>query len=263
MRAKYYLGTLLTLPLLPLLYVQGKRVRASVPKLPEAKDPEGKSRWKGATDRHLRLLALGESTIAGVGVATHAEGFTGSLAHTLAQELRADISWKVYARSGFTARQVRERILPSLAEQKADIVVIGLGGNDAFTLNHPARWRREIRQIIEQLRQRYPEALIAFCQMPPIKEFPAFTPLMKGVIGNLVEILGEELTDLTKHYPKVLYQQERIRLDTWVERFALDEPRTAFFSDGVHPSQLTYQTWAKDMARAITQAKDLIPLPNR
>ncbi|MGB3179861.1 MAG: hypothetical protein WBB45_00620 [Cyclobacteriaceae bacterium] len=84
--------------------------------------------------------------------------------------------------------------------------------------------------------------------MPSIKEFPAFTPLIRFTIGNLVEILGEALEEVVGDYPNVYYSSEKITLKTWIDRFDLNTEQEAFFSDGVHPSKLTYQTWAKDVA---------------
>jgi hypothetical protein len=47
--------------------------------------------------------------------------------------------------------------------------------------------------MIDELRARFPEAPIAFTNMPPIREFPAFTPLIQRTIGGLVELHGEAL----------------------------------------------------------------------
>jgi lysophospholipase L1-like esterase len=188
---KYYLGAIVTVPLLPILYQQGKRVRSSVPVLPEAQGPQGVA--GNASDSKFRLLAIGESTIAGVGVATHQEGFTGTLARELASKLNRQVEWRVYARSGYTARRVTQKILPKIQEKEADLIVVGLGGNDAFTMNSPAKWQAQVRALVGGIRQQFGATPIAFTNMPPIKSFPAFTPLIKLTIGNLVELLGDAL----------------------------------------------------------------------
>lgn len=250
---RYTLGALLALPLLPLMYVQARRIRARVPVLPEASGPAGQVRPPGVSGPPLRLLTLGESTIAGVGVATHAEGFSGTLAEELATRLGVAVDWTVYARSGYTAQRVSERLLPRISETEVDLIVIGLGGNDAFTLNRPRRWRRALQTLIEQLRDRHPAVPIVFCQMPPIKEFPAFTPLIRFVVGNLVEILGAELVALVQSYPGVYALGDVITLAGWLEKFHLTGSPASFFSDGVHPAPLTYQVWARDVAEQIVQ----------
>lgn len=228
------------------MYLQGKRIRASVPELPEATGPEGTTH-PGAPPT-MNLLFLGESTMAGVGVRTHAEGFAGTFAQTLGEQLQTGIGWKVYARSGYTARRLAQRMIPKITESHADLIVISLGGNDAFQLNTPWRWRQDIRELLVTLRQKYPQTPIVFANMPPIKDFPAFTPLIKNTIGNLVEILGHELkAEITQH-PRVYFNHDIIRLADWLQRVPGNAQATDFFSDGVHPSALTYQTWARDLA---------------
>ncbi len=235
-----------TFCLLPILYFQGKRIRETVPKLPEATEPIGFS--GEAYDRPLKMVCIGESTIAGVGVKTHKDGFVGALANGLAEGLERKIEWEVAARSGYTANRVHQQLVPKINGQP-DLIVVGLGGNDAFMLNKPARWAKEIRSLIDSLVANYPNAIIAFTNMPPIKIFPAFTNTIKGTVGSLVELLGQELAELVQDYENVFYNEEVINLEVWKGRYAITGVVSEFFSDGVHPSELTYKTWGKDFAR--------------
>lgn len=250
MNIKYTLGALVSIPLLPLMYYQGKKIKASVPVLPEAEGPSGTVSIEKPKEK-ITLVTLGESTIAGIGVKTHDEGFSGTLAKELSTLMQSNVKWQVYARSGYTAARVREKLVPKITVKQIDIIVIGLGGNDAFTLNRPQRWRRHVRELINDLKQRYPNALIVFCNMPPIKEFPAFTGLIKFTVGNLVEILGKEMAILVKEYDNVHYLEDKISLENWTRKFQIEGSVSDFFSDGVHPSKLTYQTWAKEVAQYI------------
>ncbi len=257
MNIKYLSGALISIPLLPLMYYQGKQIRASVPKLPEAEGREGQCHINGKTGNTLKVISIGESTIAGVGVQTHDEGFTGTLARELSALFDLNVDWKVYARSGYTAKKVEEIIIPKIDENGADLVVIGLGGNDAFTLNRPSKWKAEIDSLIKSIKSKFPEAILVFCNMPPIKEFPAFTSLIKFTVGNLVEILGDELKEVVGNHRNVFFFGDKITLKGWIEKFQLKDKKEDFFSDGVHPSKLTYQTWAKDIAGEIYKTKKI------
>ena len=249
---KYYIGSVLAIPLLPLMYFQGKCIRASVPKLPEAKGPSGSFIPSEQNSRTLNMITLGESTMAGVGVDTHEEGFTGTLARELSRLNQFKTKWKVYARSGYTVKNTSHKLVPQIKEKNVDLVVIGLGGNDAFSLNTLNKWRKGIKSLIEKVRFKYPNASLVFINMPPIKEFPAFTPAIKFVIGNLVEIFGKALENEVKNHNNVFYFGNVITIKDWVTRLDTSATTQDFFSDGVHPSKLTYQTWAKDIARKIT-----------
>lgn len=47
---------------------------------------------------------------------------------------------------------------PEITDRSADLVVVGLGGNDAFELNRPGRWRRDVGRLIAALQSRLPAA---------------------------------------------------------------------------------------------------------
>lgn len=253
MNLKYYIGFVVSLPLLPIMYFQGKKIRKNTPKLPEAGNPQGYI--KTAAEKTLKILAIGESTIAGIGVDFHANGFIGSLAKEISEKTNSSILWRVYAKSGYTAKMVRKRIVPEIEDSNADIIVIGLGGNDAFKLNSPEIWMVNINLLIKDLKIKFPQTPIYFTNMPPIREFPAFTKIIKFVIGNLVDILGKRLYNKVKNKKNVHFNNEIIKIDTWKERYKIEGDLITFFSDGVHPSKLTYQIWGKDMATFIMKTK--------
>lgn len=246
---KYFLGAIGTIPLLPIMYVQGKRIRAKVPSLPEATGTEGITNPNQTPN--YQLITIGESTVAGVGVKTHAEGFSGTLADELSKKLAKNIRWKVYAKSGITAKRVPAELISQITEKQADLIVIGLGANDAFEGNSPNTWRKGIKKTLQELRIKFPTAPIAFANMPPIKEFPAFTPLIKQTIGSLVEIHGQELEKLISDQPNVFYNSEVLWIKNWLKGDLVNKTVHDFFSDGVHPSKLTYQEWARDFANFV------------
>jgi len=247
---KYSLRIAASLPWLPALVRQGKQIRRTVPRLPAASGPVGSS---GKGSESLTLITLGESTMAGIGVDTHQNGFTGSLAEALSKQYDARVSWKVYAKSGFTASMLSRRMLPHVQEKTADIIVIGLGGNDAFHLTPPWTWRRNILQLIKALRQQFSDTPIVFINMPPIREFPAFTPLIRKIIGSHAEMLGDVLETMADPQKKVWFISEQIELARWRRRLDLPGDPSDFFSDGVHPSPLTYKIWGLETARFIAE----------
>lgn len=258
MNFRYTIGVFLSLPFLPLMYFQGKRISNSVPKIPEATGNEGKCILdKKEKVKPLEIISIGESTIAGVGVKTHKEGFTGILCNEISRLFNRDVNWKVYAKSGYTAKMVTEKLIPKITERNVDLIIIGLGGNDAFTLNRPSKWNLQINSLIRSLRIKFPNAYVVFCNMPPIKEFPAFTKLIKFTVGNLVEILGNELKGIVNSHKSVYYLEEKITLKGWSSKFDQKLEQKDFFSDGVHPSKLTYQIWAMETANKIYEIKEI------
>ncbi|HRD79704.1 MAG TPA: hypothetical protein PLL53_03015, partial [Saprospiraceae bacterium] len=89
----YYIGALLSVPLLPVLYFQGKKLRKNFPRLPEP-EHNVQGRTEEGVGAPIRILALGESTIAGVGVQDHRHGFTGELAAALSAHTGRPAEWQ-------------------------------------------------------------------------------------------------------------------------------------------------------------------------
>lgn len=250
---RYILSMSGALPLLPIMAWQGQRIKSNVPKLPAA---EGFSGLSPGTQGKLRLLVLGESTMAGLGVKQHQDGFAGSLAEEVAQMYGQEVHWEVVAKSGYTVQEVNSRLLPSLPQSPFGLIVIGLGGNDIFEFTPPWQWRAGCQQLIQGLHQHSPEAFIVFIQMPPVRFFPAFPRLVKWYAGLQADRLSTALQRTVKNWERVFFMSEPITLQAWSARYGLGGSTSRFFSDGVHPSALTYRLWAKDTA---TFLKEKLP----
>jgi lysophospholipase L1-like esterase len=246
------------MPLLPVMYFQAQKIRKNIPSLPEATGNSGYATPQVNTVpiSPINLLILGESTMAGVGVATQQEGFAGALAQTLAKQLNRPIDWRVFAKSGYTAKDINQKIIPEITQEKPDLIVVGLGGNDTFGLHSPQEWATQIRQLIGQLRQIFGQTPILFINMPPVADFPAFTPLIQTVLGNLILLHRQALMQLVKTQKNVYFVDEVITLANWMVAKGQNKAED-FFSDGVHPNQLTYQTWGENIAKYIVEEAKL------
>ena len=75
---------LITLSLAPFLILQGRHVRRITPRLPE---PDGARAGQAGSGQPLRLLIVGDSAAAGVGVSTQQDALSGQLIALLSQSL--------------------------------------------------------------------------------------------------------------------------------------------------------------------------------
>jgi len=242
----FIIGSILCIPLLPFLIYQGKQVRKKVPNLPEAGGPT--HGITGPDPSKLKVLMLGESTIAGVGVKTHKVGITGHLVQKLDEQIEGSVEWEVIAKSGYRAKDVREILIPQISDKTYDLIVIGLGGNDTFQMTTPWRWREEFIRLLQALRQKQPKGKIVIANMPPIGQFPAFPWIVQLVLGNLVKLHGMALRDVPQQFHHVHYIDKAIRFENWLADTPGNLGVDDFFSDGVHPSELAYELWAKEIA---------------
>lgn len=238
-----HLAAILTPPLLPLLMVQGYWLRRTTPRLPDAAGPlEGTVAGGG---KPLRLIALGESTVAGIGARTHETGLAGQLALALNRETRRSVDWAVVARSGINARKCRAELVPKLAGGRADVVMIALGVNDAIEFHTSRRWASDIEALIEDVRAQVGDALVLLAGVPPLNYFPVLPQPLSFVLGARSAALERASVDLVEKLKRVVYVPFRI------ER---EHSGDLFCADGFHPSELGYSEWAEQLARAFAVA---------
>lgn len=251
----YILAAIILIPFIPFLAWQGKRLRKSIPKLPEAKGP-----YKGSIKGHpaqLNVLGLGESTFAGVGIESQRDGITYHIAKTLHQNTGNEVRWEVLARSGYTARDVHEKLVPELPETPLDFIIIGLGGNETFNLNRPLRWRRQLKALITELAAKQPDSKIIIANMPAVGHFPAFPKSFQLILGGLVNLHRQVIIDLPLQFSNTYYMSEKVSWQKWKKHLEDGQTINDFYSDGVHPSAITYKIWGEQIGEWILGLPDL------
>jgi len=223
----------LSLVAAPLLVAQALYVRRTTPRLPGASGPtEGLVPGAGTP---WRLAVLGESTVDGVGAASHEEALTGRLAQALARDGRA-VRWQAVGRTGADAQVTRTDLLSKVGP--ADLVVIALGVNDTIELHSAARYRRDLLALVVALwrRQRVPVVLAG---VPPMERFPALPRPLRDVLAARSAVLDDAAAELS-HLPGVLHVPTPP---------GLLDPGT-FAEDRFHPGPAGYARWANHLADA-------------
>jgi lysophospholipase L1-like esterase len=230
---KYIFGGLAVSPLVPFLYAQGKFVRYKVGRLPDA---AGETIGQiGENKETINLLAIGESTVAGIGAKNHAEALTGQFAKHLSRKIGKTVRWHALGESGITVRRTLQELVPNLPPEKMDIVVVALGANDVFGLSSPKKWRRDLSELLEVLREKNPKATIFVANVPMIRDFIAMPNPLRYVLSRLAKLHHFNAKDLIAQMENVIYFDD-------VKKVSDD-----FFSDGIHPSKLGYDLWSKEM----------------
>ena len=234
-----------SLPLLPVLAVQGQRVRDTVSKLPEADGPR-QGRTEGAGGAELSVAVLGESTAAGVGAATQALGVASSLANVLAERRGGPVGWQAVGQTGATVDRVQHELVSKLS-WPIDVVVVMVGANDTIRMTTEARWAHSVLRLSEELRQRGARSVV-FAAVPPVGTFPALPRPLRDVLGVRAKLLDALLREVLLSADGVSYAQTEF-----------PSGREYMASDGVHPSELGYSEWARQLGQHIVRLPLLRP----
>lgn len=231
----FILSGVVILPFAPFLYLQGQRTRRRVGVLPVAGGETTGRAGNGGSD--VKLLVIGESTVAGLGARTHATALTGQFADRLSERLQKAVRWTVIGKNGVTARRTIEELVPQIPNEKFDYILIGLGGNDVMKLSSPRKWRRDMTELIGILRERNPDARIFLSNCPVIKVSPAIPQPIKFILWELSKLHDANVRQFTASMANVFYYHQ---------------PRAVsegFFADGIHPSEKGYAEWSEAMMK--------------
>lgn len=226
--------TLLMVVLAPLLVAQTLWVRRRAMKLPE---PNGARSGAVGSGPPLRLLVLGDSSAAGVGVTDQAQALTPQLANHLCAKRR--VHWYLRARNGATAADARELLAP-LAGQQFDLAYVIFGVNDTKNLRPERVWRRDLTALVRHLRQHHAVPLIVFSGLPRMQDFPLLPEPMRSILGLRALRFDRALSEVAAQHDGCSH----LPLDTALNPSGMSV-------DGFHPGAAIYAQWAQVAAQRI------------
>jgi len=229
----------LALAAAPVAWFQGRRLRRYTPRLDEA--PGKRSGALPGNDPVFRIVGLGESPMAGVGLNDQSESLIPLLARQLATASARGVDWETAARSGATARFTEEDLLPRLASRPVDLAVVALGVNDCLALTPPARWRARLEHLTQAIAARLEPECILLTGVPPMQYFPALHPPLSTLMGRRAALLDAV---------SARFAQARVAIIHAPMSF-VDQPEGLFCRDGFHPNARAHALWAKQLASLV------------
>ncbi|CAM3668769.1 SGNH/GDSL hydrolase family protein [Tsukamurella ocularis] len=215
---------------------QALRVKRDTPRLPGA---AGRSGTVGRADGPptVRVIALGDSVLDGVGVEHHRDTVTGRLAAALAGDGRA--TWEVRARSGATAGDVPAQ---TVGLGDPDVVLISLGVNDVKNLHRRERWRNELAAALDATLAAAPRARILLLGLPPLTAFPALPAELGAALDRRARAFDADARALAGTRSRVTHVP-----------CVIPDADGMFAADGFHPSALAHAAFAEQCAAAETR----------
>lgn len=227
--------------LLPMIVMQGKRLKKNSVRLPEA---DG-ARHYHFSGHGIQLTHIGESTVAGVGVEHMKQGLTmqtvSAMRHSQAVNLsRIDI----YGINGIALKQLLLQIHNWLNKESTSCpcYIVTLGVNDTTSLTSLADWRKGLRDLIKCIQKRTKKATIVFTHVPNMKLFPALPWPLNQFLGDRSALLDQILIQICKDT-----ESYYVRADIKVENAYMAE-------DGYHPNAKGYERWGQAIAETIIKA---------
>ena len=234
---KVWLLHLIHLLIAPLYFIalpQGLWLKKNALRMPEAVGPRKMSLGKHQ-DSQLKLLFLGESPAAGVGIQYINDAVSARVAHNLAEI--SQIDWQLLAENGITVKELLIKL--QLAETHTpDISIINMGVNDCTGLTSCREWQKQINGLVNELKTRGSKHIF-FTAVPPLHQFPLLPAPLNWLMGHRAHILNTLLEDICRQH-KIEFLP-----------FSAQLTPELIGIDGYHPNEKGSELWANSIPRQI------------
>ena len=233
-RAFLIAGLIGSIVLLPIAIVQGATTRRRIPTLPPAKAPlEGDVAGVG---KPIRFLAIGESSVCGVGVSVGDETVAAVAARALGRRTNRPVIWRSLGLSGATARDARKHLVPRIEPHPVDLVLIAFGVNDAACYRSPTAFVDDLVALVTAVRNRVGEATVIIAGVAPLDSFPALPWPLRTILGWRSKALQAAVERLPQRLTRLI-----------VERFVLPITSDLFAHDKFHPNAKAHKLWGEEI----------------
>ncbi|MDY0249319.1 MAG: SGNH/GDSL hydrolase family protein [Pseudomonas sp.] len=228
------LDRLQLMALAPLLLWQGRKVRNNTLRLPEAAGVRTGCLGQG---QPLRLLLLGDSAAAGVGVSRQEQALAGQLSKQLSRHFQ--VTWQLLAESGLNCQQLLNK-LDGLTPQSYDCVVLSIGVNDVTGGTQDRLWLAQLQLLRERLCADFNVQHIFISAIPPMQYFTALPAPLSGYLGRRARRLNRVTERLAERCDDLCFMPIELGVDPQM-----------LADDGFHPSALAYRLWAEQVVAQI------------
>ena len=228
-------GVIGSLALLPIAMAQGASTRRRVPILPPPKAPyHGQVVGAG---KPIRLLAIGESSVSGIGISRSDETVAAVTARALGRHTNRPVVWRALGLSGATARDAMKQLMPRIVPEPIDLLVVAFGVNDATSYRSPTAFADDLVALVTAVRKRVGDAAVVVAGVAPLNSFPAIPWPLCTILGwrsKALQAAAERLPQRLTHLV--------------VERFAVPLGPDLFADDKFHPNSKAHAVWGEEIA---------------
>jgi len=228
------LETLISWLSLPIYAWQGTKIRKTTMRLqPPSGNPYLSAPGKG---KPIRVLVIGDSSAAGVGVDKLEDSLGGQLVKYLNEMSGRPVEVRVSGNNSATAGQLRDFIVPNLRHEEYDYISLNIGTNDAKNFHKGNRFCKEFGGLLYALKAKFPGAVIIWGGLIDVSKMPALPSPLNKLMNIRVRIIRRNGKTLC---------QERGALAPDSRWQPIPEN---FARDGFHSSALGYARWAEELA---------------
>ena len=232
-----FIAGLVSWLLLPVAGFYGLQIRRKTPRLPP---PRGSQRGRlGAADAspaEWRLLIMGDSSAAGVGVDRVEETLAPQLAEIIHARTGQSVSWRSAGANSAVARDLRDLILPNIEERDFTHIVLAVGTNDMKNYLTAMQFKKGFGGLLYAIHARWPDAKVVWSPVLHMPDVPVLPPVLAWILSLRTRIINHMGF-------RMCHERQGIAAKP------LPVPsHEGFAIDGFHANAAGYRYWAEHLA---------------
>ena len=183
--------------LVPVYVWQGLQTRRRVPRMvPPAGVTSGCLGTTAVSDAEVKLLVIGDSSAAGVGVDQIGDSLGPKLAERIAALTGLSVFWRAAGANSAISAEIRDHVVPNLTREAFTHIVLMIGTNDAKNFHGGRRFKKSFGSLLYAMKAKWPEARIVWSPPVDLKRVPALPPALAHVLelrARIVRKIGARL----------------------------------------------------------------------
>jgi acyl-CoA thioesterase I len=195
----------------------------------------------GLVGPSLDLVVIGDSTAIGVGAGSRDGSYPVMLAERLGEQF--SVRLHVLGGSGTRLGDAAAHLASAASALRPDIVLVGLGANDAVRLTSLQRVGRYMRDILHTLEESSAAVVVL---LGPTMNPPALAPPLRRIPSFRYRAVSKVMRREAMAHGAIVVDLKEVIGDAFTR-----DPGTYFSEDGFHPSEAGYSLWADAMKDAL------------
>ncbi|WAP68008.1 SGNH/GDSL hydrolase family protein [Jiella pelagia] len=144
----------------------------------------------------VKLLVIGDSSAAGVGVDEIDDSLGPKLAERIAALTGHSVFWRAAGANSAVSAEVRDHVVPNLAREAFTHIVLMIGTNDAKNFHGGRRFKKSFGSLLYALKAKWPDARIVWSPPVDLKRVPALPRGLAHVLelrARIIRKIGARL----------------------------------------------------------------------
>ena len=198
----------------------------------------------------LRMVVLGDSTVAGLGAETETDSVAVQTAQRVADEIGRPVEVRGLGVSGARTADVLNEQIPQIVSGEADVVVIVIGSNDTTHLTPPWRFDDLTRSMLTRASEQAGDVPVVLGGVPLFGSATALRQPLRGVVDLYAKVLRRIQRDVAAETAGVEFVNIAVEASP---RF-VGVP-DAMSRDRFHPAATGYGFWADALAAGVVRTQ--------